>query len=149
MNNTPSAKAEAKGIGKRVDLDTAGAGASLLCALHCAIMPFLVTLFPLVGVSFLAQEWTEWMLISISALLGIWSLCMGHREHRHKRALAILSFGLALVVLGRIAEEREMEGVGVPFVVLGGFTIASAHLLNRKLCRSCRLCQNDSEKPTI
>lgn len=138
-----------KNIRKGFDLDKAGAGASFLCALHCTVMPFFTTLFPLVGVSFLAEEWIEWLLIGISALLGIGSLCMGHREHRRKRALAILSFGLALIVLGRIAEEREMEGIGVPFVVVGGFTIAAAHILNRKLCLSCRLCQNDSGKPTI
>lgn len=82
-----------------------------------------------------------WALIGTSACLGIGSLCLGHREHRRKRALAILSIGLALLAVGRITEERGKEGYGLPFVVIGGFTVAVAHGVNRRLCLACRACQ--------
>lgn len=121
-------------------LDKAGTAASLLCALHCALMPLAITLLPLVGLQFLASGWVEWTLIGISAVLGTSSLCLGFKEHRSRRALAILGAGLSLVVLGRIIEEHHLGPLGVPTLVLGGITIAGAHLLNRKLCLDCRAC---------
>lgn len=123
-----------------IDLDKAGMTASLICAVHCAAMPFVITLLPLVGLGFLANEWVEWMLIGLSAVLGISSLCLGYRSHRSRRALAMLSVGLALVVIGHIAEKRTEGIVGVGLLVLGGCTVASAHWINRRLCNSCRRC---------
>jgi hypothetical protein len=121
-------------------LDKAGTAASLLCALHCALMPLAITLLPLVGLQFLAAGWVEWILIGTSAVLGVSSLCLGFKEHKSRRALAVLAAGLTLVVLGRIIEEHNLGPWGIPTLVLGGITIAGAHLLNRKLCFDCRAC---------
>ena len=123
-------------------LDKAGASASFLCALHCALLPIVVTTLPLVGLSFLATEPVEWTLMGVSALLGCSSLCLGYREHRSRRALLVLSVGLALLVLGRVSEERGWEPYGMPLMVCGGLIIAISHLINRKLCHLCRACQH-------
>lgn len=121
-------------------LDTWGTTASLLCAIHCAAMPSLVTLLPLIGLAALADGWVEWSLIGLSAALGTTSLCLGFREHRSRQALGVLGAGLALVALGRILEARHAGAWGIPLLVAGGLTIAAAHLLNRRLCASCRRC---------
>ena len=122
-------------------LDRAGATASLACALHCALMPLVVTLLPLVGLAFLADQRIEWALVGLSAVLGVISLCLGYREHRSRRALALLGTGLALLAVGRIAEGyMQQTPWGVLLVVLGGLTVAGAHLLNRRLCATCRTC---------
>lgn len=123
------------------DLDDAGAAASLTCAIHCAMMPLVVTLLPLVGLTFLADERVEWGLLALSASLGISSLCFGFREHGSRRALVILTVGLSLLALGRISEERQWGWWAVPVVVAGGCTVAASHLLNRRLCRTCRRCR--------
>ncbi len=125
----------------RLDLDKAGAAASLTCAVHCALMPLIITLLPLVGLSFLADERMEWALLGVSALLGSSSLCLGYREHRRRQALLILSLGLTALVTGRLLEEHHFEAPGVVGVVLGGCTVAAAHVVNRRLCRSCRACR--------
>jgi hypothetical protein len=39
-------------------LDNAGMTASLMCAAHCALLPIVVTLLPVVGLGFLAHETT-------------------------------------------------------------------------------------------
>jgi hypothetical protein len=127
-------------------LDTAGATTSLLCAIHCAVLPLVVTLLPLVGLSFLADERTEWVLLGLSALLGVTSLCLGYRAHRRRRALVVLSIGLALLALGRMSEEREIETFGVPLIVTGGLIVAGAHWINHRLCRACRVCQVEPER---
>ena len=52
-------------------LDVVGAGASFLCALHCAAMPVLLTTLPLAGLEILASHrlervtrtgWNPWLL---------------------------------------------------------------------------------------
>ena len=123
------------------DLDKAGAVASLTCAVHCAVMPLVVTLLPLVGLTFLADERVEWGLLAVSATLGVSSLCFGLREHGSRRALIILAVGLSLLALGRISEEREWGRWAVLVVVAGGCTVAASHLLNRHLCHTCRRCR--------
>jgi len=35
---------------QKLDLDKVGIGASLLCAIHCALLPVLFTTLPLLGV---------------------------------------------------------------------------------------------------
>ena len=129
----------------QIDLDKAGAAASLACAVHCAVMPLVITLLPLLGLSFLADERMEWALLGLSALLGSSSLCLGYREHRQSRALLVLSLGLTALVTGRILEERHFEVAGVIGVVLGGCTVATAHFVNRRLCHTCRACRIKGE----
>jgi hypothetical protein len=108
-------------------------------------MPLVITLLPLVGLSFLADERIEWALVGCSAVLGVSSLCLGRREHGSRRALAVLSVGLALLVLGRMMEQLHLGIWGVIIVVLGGVTVAGAHLLNRLLCQACRACRDHSK----
>ncbi len=125
---------------QRFDLDTAGAAASFLCAVHCAVMPFILTLLPLIGLSFLASEPVEWGLLALSALLGVSSLCFGYRRHRRGNALAFLAVGLALLAGGHGIEARGAEAWGTCLVVAGGLTIAFSHQINHRLCRACRTC---------
>ncbi|PQV64604.1 MerC mercury resistance protein [Abditibacterium utsteinense] len=121
-------------------LDRAGATASFLCAIHCAIMPFIITVLPLLGLGFLSSEPVEWGLLSCSAVLGTLSLCVGFREHKQRRVFGVLGLALALLVAGRIFHEHHLGWWGPIFMVLGGFTMMGAHLLNRLLCRSCSSC---------
>ena len=123
-------------------LNATGAVASLLCAVHCALMPVLVTLLPLVGLGFLATEPVEWALVAMSGLLGMSSQRLGFREHGKRRALATLTVGLALLVLGRVSEAREWGAWGVPVLVVGGCVVALSHVVNGRLCRSCRACSS-------
>ena len=140
---TTAAKTDARSGGLSPDtagaaLDRVGATASFLCAIHCALMPLVVTLLPLAGLAFLADERVEWALITLSAVLGVSSICLGYRRHRSRWALIVLSVGLALLVLGRIIHESSAEGIlGVALLVAGGLVIAASHVINRRLCNSC------------
>lgn len=126
---------------KSVDrLDRAGATASFLCAIHCALMPFVITMLPLLGLSFLASEPVEWSLLLASATLGTLSLCAGFREHGSRRAFGVLGIALALLVMGRLLHEHHLGWWGPVFMVLGGLAMMGAHGVNQWLCRTCRSC---------
>jgi len=135
---TPQAPTPASSRGEK--LDKVGATASFLCAIHCAIMPFIITVLPLLGLGFLASEPVEWGLLACSAVLGTLSLCVGFKEHKRRRVFGVLGLALALLVAGRVFHEHHLGVWGPILMVLGGFTMMSAHVLNRLLCRSCRAC---------
>ncbi len=117
-------------------LDASGASMSTACAVHCALTPALLAIFPLVGFGFLADERTELALLALSATLGIASLSAGYCVHRSGRALAVLAVGLSLLIAGRAAEGWEHETIGAALIAGGGLTLAASHLVNRRCCRS-------------
>jgi len=124
-------------------LDKTGATASLLCALHCALMPFLFSVLPVIGMGFLASEVFEWILFGTSALLGTFSLCLGFKKHRNRKALLVLSLGLCLLAAGRMTHEHTIDanyGQAI-LMVLGGLIVSTSHLLNYRLCQNCKRCQ--------
>lgn len=124
-------------------LDRAGAWASFVCAIHCAIVPFVVTVLPLVGLGFLVSRPVEWGLLGLSALLGTLSLCLGFREHRSRRVFGVLAVALTFLLAGRLFEEWHLGWWGPVLMVAGGLTMMGAHMFNRHLCRTCHVCHHD------
>lgn len=129
-------------------LDKAGMIASITCAVHCMIMPLIITLLPIFGLSLFATEQFEWFLLIISAVLGITSLCFGFRKHKSYQALSFLGIGLTLLVIGRLIHQH-IEHLKVfqldlylLFLVLGAVLVALSHWFNNKLCNSCTPCHD-------
>lgn len=110
--------------------DLLGFSASLLCAAHCAALPFLLSLAPLAGLHFLASPWTELAIICLSLLLALFSLLKGYyQHHRRKTAPLIVIIGFLLIGTGHMAEGEWQE---IIFSTTGAIFIAVAHLINRK-----------------
>lgn len=131
-------KSETMTAGNR--LDRLGAATSLACAVHCAAMPLLIGLLPLVGLSFLASEAAEWSLVSLSLGVGSLSLLPSYaRKHRQWRPLLLFAFGASLIIVVRLLVE-EGSRLEAPAMTLGALLIACAHVINQQLCRSCAVC---------
>ena len=111
------------------------------CAIHCLAMPLLGTVLPLIGLSFLANERVEFILIASAIGLAIGSLAWGVRRHRNWRAFLVLIAALAFIATGQIAVEGTFE---VVFYSIGGVLLASAHLVNRHLCKTCLICEAEN-----
>ena len=118
--------------------DTTGAYLSVACAIHCLAMPLLVAVLPLIGLGFFATERAELVLISGAIALAIGSLAWGVRHHRKWRALLILIVAVVFIATARTAVEGTFEAV---FYSIGGILLASAHLVNRHLCKTCPDCE--------
>lgn len=116
-------------------LDVAGAGAALLCAVHCAASGVFVALLPVLGIGALLDERLEVLFLAIAVVLGVVSLGGGWRAHRRARPMALL--GIALVVLLAVrpllAEGTVEELVCVLF---GAGLLVSAHVHNLRLTRA-------------
>jgi len=120
---------------KALNLDKIGITASTACAIHCALLPFVLTLLPLWGLDFLASPVTEISMILLSLVLGAWSLGKSYRKVHHRvLPIIILILGFACIVTGHFSGISILEPILIP---AGGFAIASAHFLNLKLAKTC------------
>ncbi len=129
-------------------IDKIGMFSSLTCAVHCLIMPLVITLVPVFGISLFVNESFEWGLLAFSAILGVCSLCFGYRKHKSLKAFAYLSSGIMLIVIGRLHHNHSAEhGLELDLftfvLVFGSFLVAASHYLNNKLCGSCKPCQKE------
>jgi hypothetical protein len=112
------------------------------------IMPLVITLLPIFGLSLFATEEFEWILLMISAMLGITSLCFGFRKHKSFKAFSFLGIGLTFLVIGRLAHEHVSHfrvftfDIYLLFLVAGAILVALSHWLNNKLCKSCLPCHS-------
>ena len=68
-------------------LDRFGATGSMLCAVHCAVIPVLLAAAPSLGLSFWLGDGVEQALVVFVTLLGLFSLVWGYRRHGALRAL--------------------------------------------------------------
>ncbi|RYF16012.1 MAG: MerC domain-containing protein [Flavobacteriales bacterium] len=125
-----------KSLLKSSTLDKVGMTASITCAIHCAALPFFLTLLPLWGLEFLATPFLEMSMILLSLILGVWSLSKSYRQiHRNPYPIITLACGFMFILIGHLSEIDLIEPILIP---VGGFTIAGAHFLNLKLSRSCK-----------
>lgn len=130
---------------KRMSLDTLGIGASLACAVHCALLPLLITILPLLGSHILENEKLEYGLLSFSFLIGCWSLGRGYfRHHRRIVPLLIFAAGFALLLGGHFGMAG---GYWEPVVIfIGAAGITGAHILNIRRCKACTVHQHPKTK---
>jgi len=115
-------------------IDKFGTTSSVVCAVHCALLPVAISLLPAIGLSALAWSGFEWAFVCFASLLGLFSLWMGYKRHRVYRALAFLVPGLLLVWLGILVPEIHHNMLRHAVVMTaGGTLIAVAHLVNLRL----------------
>ena len=89
------------GIGKRwlPSSDSFGVMASVACAIHCAAMPFVIGLLPMLGLEFLAREsFHKWM-AGVCLLIALAAFVPGWRSHGRILPASIAISGLALISL--------------------------------------------------
>ncbi|WP_189452142.1 MerC domain-containing protein [Cognatilysobacter bugurensis] len=114
--------------------DRVGLAASLLCAVHCALLPLAIALLPTLGLG--AGGWVDLdqAFVVFATLLGGTTLALGYRRHRAYRAWALLVPGLILVWIGSFTSLHDSHGVvHATVMTAGGLALAGAHLLNLRL----------------
>jgi hypothetical protein len=116
-------------------LDNAGMTASILCAIHCAIVPLLITVLPLAGLGFLANPLVEWSMIIFAVVVGTYAIGLSYfRTHHKKLPLILLIAGFLVIIAGHVLVDGWHEALVVP---LGGLLIATAHFFNFRYSAEC------------
>lgn len=110
--------------------DRVGATASFLCAIHCAVLPFVLVLLPFVGLQFLADHRFERGFVLFACALALLALIRGYRRHQGPLPLLLAAPGLLLLLLGVTYAEGYSIILHSVLVTCGGLLVASAHFVN-------------------
>jgi hypothetical protein len=116
--------------------DRLGATASFLCAIHCAALPFVLAVLPLLGLSFLADHAFERGFVLFASALALISLITGYRRHHQPLPLMLALPGLALLITGVTFAENYSIALHSVLVTCGGLLVASAHFVNLRKHRA-------------
>ena len=123
-------------------LDWLGLFSSLICAIHCIITPLIFSFFLSLGASqTIFHNWEHLNLVCLilAPCLASVSLKNGYRKHNSKLPAYIFSFGFLVLLFGYSLDHglNLLKPTLHPiFMVLGGLTIATAHLLNLQLLKN-------------
>lgn len=115
----------------KINWDVLGIGASMACAIHCALLPLLITSLPLFGMDIINNEAFEIGMIMLAFTIGSYSLYHGHKKHHHNW-LPMVLFIIGFVFL--VMKEFFIQYAAwllIPAVIF----IIAAHLLNYRFCR--------------
>lgn len=115
----------------RINWDAWGIGASLACAIHCALLPLFLSSLPLFGINIIHNIFFEAGMIVLALCIGSYSLYHGYRKHHHNwRPMVLFFSGFILLVAKQFFVHYE-TWLLIPAVAL----IITAHLLNFRFCR--------------
>ena len=121
--------------------DKAAIGLSLACALHCLMVPLLLTLFPPTMLLGLQDERIHLALLALIIPISVFTLTLGCRLHRSVSVAASGVTGVGILIFSALAGHEvgghTLETVGT---ILGSGIVAGSHILNFKSCRAAHAC---------
>ncbi|SET88023.1 MerC domain-containing protein [Thalassotalea agarivorans] len=120
-------------------LDRIGITATSLCALHCILVPILLPVLPLLGLSFLADHTWEHIFLLLTAVLGAIALYSGFKRYHRKL------YPFYLLVLGIIIYWMKHDvpaDYELVFIIIGAGLIVASHWINLRLCNQCKSCDD-------
>lgn len=118
----------------KINWDALGIATSIACAIHCAVLPILLTSLPVFGTNIIHNLFFEWSMIVLAFCIGSYSLFHGYRKH-HRTLLPVLIFsaGFIFLVLKQFNAAYE-----IIFLVMAVFLIITAHFYNYRLCHKSK-----------
>lgn len=115
----------------KINWDALGIGASLACAIHCALLPLFLSSLPLFGVNIIHNTGFEVGMIVLAFCIGSYSLYHGFKKHHHSwTPLLLFTIGFIFLVVKQFF-IHYVTWLLIPAV----FFIVTAHLINYRSCR--------------
>lgn len=102
--------------------------ASLSCAIHCIITPFLIISSPVIG-SKLANPVIEIFLLLFSILLCLSIIFSGYNKHKKAYPMYLSALGICLWIINFYREFNGLES-SIYYSIIGSFFIVSAYIIN-------------------
>src|SRR5687767_10198693 len=110
----------------RINWDALGITTSLACAIHCAVLPMVLSTLPVFGISIIHYTAFEYVMIYLALFIGSYSFWHVYRKHHHSFVpLIIFCFGILLLFAKQILHAYQFWLL--PFAIC---FIISAHLIN-------------------
>jgi hypothetical protein len=125
--------------GNRINWDALGITTSLACAIHCAILPVMLTSLPVFGINIIENVRFEYCMILVAFLVGCYSLSHGFRKHHHSLfPLVVFSIGILF-----LCAKQAWHHLQLWFLIPGVMLIVAAHYVNYIKCQKAQHCHSD------
>ena len=116
----------------KINWDAMGIATSVACAIHCAILPVIISTLPVFGINIIHNSVFEWGMISLAFCIGSFSLFHGYlKHHRSFFPMTIFSTGFIFLVLKQFFPSLEYW-----FLALAVTLIVTAHFYNYRFCQA-------------
>jgi len=115
----------------KINWDRLGITTSVVCAIHCGLLPVILPVLPLFGVNIVHNSLFEWAMITLAFGIGCYSLYHGFIRHHHSyRPITIFLIGFVFLVLKQFFHSQEyiFLSIAVPLII-------SAHFINIRFCK--------------
>jgi multisubunit Na+/H+ antiporter MnhG subunit len=115
----------------KINWDAFGIATSVACAIHCAVLPLILSSLPLFGINIIENQGFELLMIGLAFVVGVYSLYHGRKKHHHSYTpLLLFSAGIVLMIVKSISQSHALWLL-IPAVI----AVVTAHFLNYTLCR--------------
>jgi hypothetical protein len=115
----------------KMNWDAVGISTSVLCAIHCAVLPLLLSSLSIFGVDIVQNPVFEYGMIVLALFVGIIALSHGFRRH-HRSWLPIGLFCLGILLL---FAKQYWHSIHLWLLAPAVVAIISAHYTNYRLCQ--------------
>ena len=120
----------------KINWDALGIATSIACAIHCAVLPLLLTGLPILGTNIIDNEAFEYFMILVAFIIGANALWHGYKRHHHQASPYILfGIGILLLLAKQVWHEWQLW-----FLIPAVIAIVYAHFRNYQLCRRANHC---------
>ncbi|MEY3436695.1 MAG: hypothetical protein RL335_1151 [Bacteroidota bacterium] len=109
----------------KINYDALGIATSIACAIHCAVLPLLLSSLPLFGINIINNSRFEIGMVVLAFVIGIFSLRNGYKHHHRVIPILMFSLGILLLLLKQFFHAYLLSFL-IPAVVL----IVGAHWMN-------------------
>jgi asparagine N-glycosylation enzyme membrane subunit Stt3 len=110
----------------RKNIDKFGATTSILCLIHCMLMPFFMTIIPIFGTGH--NHLIEVILIGIAFLFGGISIWNNWKRHKIWKTIPIFILGFSLLI---VSHETH---------IIGAILVLISHWINYKTIKKLDGC---------
>jgi 4-amino-4-deoxy-L-arabinose transferase-like glycosyltransferase len=123
----------------RINYDALGIAASVACAIHCAVLPLVLSSLPLFGVNIINNVNFELIMIALAFGIGFYSLWHGYKKHHHKvYPMILFGAGISLLML-----KQYFHSYLLSFLIPAVLLIVAGHWTNYRACKKASHCHRE------
>ncbi len=111
--------------------------ASIVCAIHCILLPIFFSTLPLMGLELIENVWIELSSILVTLIVGGKAIYKGYISH-HRNILIVFLF-LHGIVIFLISDFIPAQVNQVLIKLLGAICIIAAHIYNWNASKKHRI----------
>lgn len=119
--------------------------ASILCIIHCTVLPILFVFLPTSALYLLLDSKIEFALLTFAFALNIYNVCFGIKNHKNYSVIWFFSAGFVLTLLGYYLHKHQHSHHNDLnfFMVLGSIILIISNFVNNRFCKLCKSCNMD------